>query len=126
MPCSRTQCRKMGPNPKSLDSESDALPLCHRLTSPHKYYRMGLELLSIYRFTHSNIYLPDKSAKCNQILHEVSLWWPAIGFKADRMRTLVSMAIDSSLMFIMGKVAASCLIRSSFLAVTQGQPYYLA
>ena len=76
---------------------------------------MGLELASVrplvpacvHTFKHE--YLRDQQADYNQILSEVSLGWGkvALGFGADQIRTLVSMATDSSHRVIMGKRASS-------------------
>ena len=48
-------------------------------------------------------------ADCNEILSEASLGWgkASVRFDPDRIRTLVSMATDSSHRVIMGKTASS-------------------
>ena len=77
---------------------------------------MGLEPASVrvcvrpcvHTFKHE--YLRDQQADYNQILSEASLGWAALGFGADQIRTLVSMATDSSHRVIMGKRASSCFL----------------
>ena len=61
----------------------------------------------VHTFKHE--YLWDQQADYNQILSEASLGWgkAALGFGADQIRTLVSMATDSSHRVIMGKRASS-------------------
>ena len=75
---------------------------------------MGLELASVRECVHTfkHEYLRDQQADYNQILSEASLGGgkAALGFGADQIRTLVSMATDSSHRVIMGKRASSrCL-----------------
>ena len=50
----------------------------------------------------------DLGADCNQILSEApwGVGKPALGFGPDQIRTLVSMATDSSHRVIMGKTAS--------------------
>ena len=62
---------------------------------------------SVHTFKHE--YLRDQQADYNQILSEASLGWgkAALGFDADQIRNLVSMATDSSHRIIMGKRASS-------------------
>ena len=45
----------------------------------------------------------------NQILSEASLWWgrATLSFGTDRIRTLVSMATDTSYRVMMGKTVSS-------------------
>ena len=59
--------------------------------------------------TFKHEYLRNQQADYNQILSEASLGWgkAALGFDADQIRTLVSMATDSSHRVIMGKRASS-------------------
>ena len=59
--------------------------------------------MRVYTFKHE--YLRNQWANCNQILSEASLGREkdALGFGPDRIRTLVSMATDSSHRVIMGK-----------------------
>ena len=61
----------------------------------------------VHTFKHE--YLRDQQADYNQIVSEASLGWgkAALGFDADQIRTLVSMATDSSHRVIMGKRASS-------------------
>ena len=61
----------------------------------------------VHTFKHK--YLRDQQADYNQILSEASLGWgkAALGFGADQVRNLVSMATDSSHRVIMGKRASS-------------------
>ena len=61
----------------------------------------------VHTFKHE--YLRDQQADYNQILSEASLGWgkAALGFGADQIKTLVSMATDSSHRVIMGKMASS-------------------
>ena len=60
---------------------------------------------SLYN-TFKHEYLCNKWADRNQILTDASLdeEFPAIGFGPDQIRTLVSMATDSSHRVIMGKI----------------------
>ena len=51
-------------------------------------------------------YLLDQVADHNQILSEASLGWGKACFGPDRIRTLVSMATDSSHRVIKGKTAS--------------------
>ena len=62
---------------------------------------------SVHTFKHE--YLCNQLADWNEILSEVSLGWgkASVGFDPDRIRTLVSMATDSSHSVIMGKTASS-------------------
>ena len=57
----------------------------------------------VHTFKHE--YLRDQQADYNQILSEASLGWvgAALGLGEDQIRTLVSMATDSSHTVIMGK-----------------------
>ena len=54
-------------------------------------------------------YLRNQWANCNEILSEPSLGWgkAALGFRPDRIGTLVSMATDSSHRVIMGKMLSA-------------------
>ena len=54
-------------------------------------------------------YLRDQQADRNQILSEASLGWgkSSVGLDPDQIRTLVSMATDSSQKSIMEKTASS-------------------
>ena len=62
---------------------------------------------SVNTFKHE--YLCNQLADWNEILSEASLGWGegSLGFDSDRIRTLVSMATDSSHRVIMGKTASS-------------------
>ena len=66
----------------------------------------------VHTFKHE--YLRDQQADYNQILSEASMGWgkAALGFDADQIRTLVSMATDSSHGVIMGKRASSRFLDS--------------
>ena len=70
---------------------------------------MGLEQSSVRPCVHTfnHEYLGDQLADRNQFLSEPSLGLgkgkAALGFGADQIRTLVSMATDSSYKVIMGK-----------------------
>ena len=68
-------------------------------------------------------YFLDKSAKCNQILpkHHWVRGKAALGFGADRWRTLVSMATDSFHRVIMGKTVSPL-----FLGGFSSNPFILA
>ena len=75
--------------------------------------------------TFKHEYLRDQRVDRNQIFSEASLRCggkAALGFDADQIRTLISMATDSSLRVIMGKMVSrflDCFIRSlSYLWVT--------
>ena len=63
--------------------------------------------LSIHTFKHE--YLYDQFADHNQILSKASFGWgrAALGFCAYRIRTLVSMATDTSYRVVMGKTVSS-------------------
>ena len=67
--------------------------------------------LSIHTFKHE--YLCDQVADHNQILSEASfgLGRAALGFCAYRIRTLVSMATDSSHRVVMGKTVSSGFLK---------------
>ena len=62
---------------------------------------------SVNTFKHE--YLCNQLADWNEILSEASLGWgkSLVGFDPDRIRTLVSMATDSSHRVIMEKMASS-------------------
>ena len=62
---------------------------------------------SVHTFKHK--YLCNQLPDLNEILSEASLGWgkASVGFDPDRIRTLVSMATDSSHRVIMGKTASS-------------------
>ena len=67
---------------------------------------------SIHIFKHE--YLCNQLADWNEILSEALLGWgkASVGFDLDRIRTLVSMATDSSHRVIMGKTASSRFLKS--------------
>ena len=67
--------------------------------------------LSIHTFKHE--YLCDQVADHNQILSEASFGWgrAALGFGAYCIRTLVSMATDTSHMVVMGKTVSSGFLK---------------
>ena len=68
---------------------------------------MGLEPASVSPFTLSNIYISETSWPIAINFHlELQLGggFAAQGFEPDRIRTLVSMATDSSRRVIMGKI----------------------
>ena len=58
-------------------------------------------------------YLCNQLADWNEILSQASLGWGkgSVGFGPDQIRTLVSMATDSSHRVIMGKTASSCFLK---------------
>ena len=88
-------------------------------------YRMGLEPSSVCPCVHTfkHEYLWDQQADYNQILSEASLGWGkgCIRFwcRSDQIRTLVSMATDSSYRVIMGKG-----VSSRFLGCFWSDPFY--
>ena len=94
-------------------------------------YRMGLEPASIRACVRASVrpcvhtfkheYLRDQQADYNQILYDASLEWGkgCIGFDADQIRTLVSMATASSHRVIMGKSASA-----RFLDCFWSDPFY--
>ena len=67
--------------------------------------------LSIHTLKHE--YLCDQVADHNQILSEASFGWgrAALGFCAYRIRTLVSMATDTSHRVVMGKTVSSGFLK---------------
>ena len=67
--------------------------------------------LSIHTFKHE--YLCDQVADHNQISSEASFRWgrTALGFGAYRIRTLVSMATDTSHRVVMGKTVSSGFLK---------------
>ena len=79
-------------------------------------YRMGLKPASVRASTISNMNISETS---NQILHHWGGGKAALGFGADQIRTLVSMATDSSHRVIMGKRASS-----RFLDCFWSDPFY--
>ena len=57
--------------------------------------------------TFKHVYLRNQRANCNQTLSEASFWCgenAALRFGPDRIRTLVSMATDSSHRVMMGRI----------------------
>ena len=86
--------------------------------------RMGLEPASVRPSVRSHFQTwisPRPAGRLQQILSEASLGWgkAALGFDADQIRTLVSMATDSSHRVIMGKRASS-----RFLDCFWSDPFY--
>ena len=84
-------------------------------------YRMGLEPASVRASTLSNMNISETS---RPIMIKFYLkhhwgWGKAAGFGADQIRTLVSMATDSSHRVIMGKRASS-----RFLGCIWSDPFY--
>ena len=71
----------------------------------------GCVRLSVNTFKHE--YLCNQSADWNEILSKASFGWgkASVGFGPDRIRTLVSMATDSSHRLIMGKTASSRFLK---------------
>ena len=67
--------------------------------------------LSIHTFKHE--YLCDQVADHNQILSEASFVWgrAALGFGIYRIRTMVSMATDTSHRVVMGKTVSSGFLK---------------
>ena len=67
--------------------------------------------LSIHTFKYE--YLCDQVADHNQILSEASFGWgrSALGFGANRIRALVSMATDTSHRVVMGKPVSSGFLK---------------
>ena len=85
-------------------------------------YRMGLEPASVRASTFSNMNISETSRpiaiKC-YLKHHRGGGKAALGFGADQIRTLVSMATDSSHRVIMGKRASSL-----FLGCFWSNPFY--
>ena len=67
--------------------------------------------MSIHTFKHE--YLCDQVADHNQILSEASFGWgrAALGFCAYRIKTLVSMATDTSHRVVMGKTVSTGFLK---------------
>ena len=73
-------------------------------------YRMGLELASVRPSTHSNMNISETSRPITIKFYLKHHWGggkAALCFGAEQIRTLVSMATDSSHRVIMGKRASS-------------------
>ena len=71
---------------------------------------MGLEPASVRPSTHSNMNISETSRLITTKLYLKRHWGggkAALGFDADQIRSLVSMATDSSHRVIMGKRASS-------------------
>ena len=82
---------------------------------------MGLEPASIGLFTLSNMNI-SKTSRPNEIKFHLGHHWgggkAAYNFRQDRIRTLVSMATDSSHRVIMGNILSPFLTgSSSFLQI---------
>ena len=72
---------------------------------------MGLEPASVRASTHSNISETSRPITTKFYLkHHWDGGKAALAFGADQIRTLVSMATDSSHRIIMGKRAPSCFL----------------
>ena len=83
---------------------------------------MGLEPASVRAFTFSNMNISETGGLMAIKFYMKHQWGggkAALGFGADPIRTLVSMATDSSHRVIMGKRASS-----HFLGCFCSDPYY--
>ena len=113
-------------NPPPVRSNYQSTPhnslshLSRRLT--RWAYRMGLEPVSIRASTLSNMNISETSRPITTKFYLKHHWGggkAALGFDADQIRSLVSMATDSSHRVIMGKRASS-----RFLNCFWSDPFY--